>query len=415
MGNFTRMLASIGLLGAISLAPALAQTTEFKLGVLSPFTGPAAQTGTEIKNGVSMAFDTVKWQIGKYKVVPVWIDCQSDPAKATNAYEQAIVQDKIQAGLQDWHSSVAVAVMEVTAKYKIPHLLGTGSTELINEKFNSNRDKYGYWMLKSWPIPYKLSTAYIEAINAAIKAGSYKPKTKTVAIYAEDTDLGRTATKGFRDSFAKAGWKVLAEEYFPLSQTEFYPLLNKFKGMRPDVVAGTCTAAPALTAFIKQADEVGLESIMIADGLGWFGDWYKLTGRSSDLVLDMIPTWSSAPGKAFAAAYKAKYGYPPSPATAGIGYDTGLFFIQMAKDMIAAGKPLTSDSIYKFVKSNVETGKWSFKGGIIMKEYKYSPETIPDPMIGPDLYTFPVLQYHGGQGKIVYPPQWAEAKLEVRK
>jgi branched-chain amino acid transport system substrate-binding protein len=235
-----------------------------------------------------------------------------------------------------------------------------------------------------------------------------------VALYAEDTDLGRTATKGFREGFTKAGWKVVAEEYFPMSQTEFYPLLNKFKGMKPDVVAGTCTAAPALTAFIKQADEIGVPGIMIADGLGWFGDWYKLTGNASDGVLDEIPTWSTAKGKEFAAAYKAKFGYPPSPAAAGISYDSALFFIKMAQDIVASGKPLTSDSIYQFVKTNIWTGKWTFKGGIIMKEYKYTPETIPDPVVGPNEYTFPVLQYHAGQGKIVFPPEWAETKLLVK-
>ena len=414
MGKLTRLIAGLGMLASFCLTPALAQDT-FKLGILSPYTGPAAQTGTEIKNGASLAFDSINWQIGKYKIVPVWIDSQSDPAKATNAYEQAIVQDHIQAGLQNWHSSVAVAIMEVTAKYKIPHLLGTGSTALINEKFKSNQDKYGYWMIKSWPIPSKLSVAYVQALEDAIKKGAYKPKNKTVCLYAEDTDYGRAAVDGFRDGFVKAGWKILSTEYFPLGQTEFYPVLNKIKGMKPDEVAGISTAAPALTAFIKQADEVGVEGVLIADGLGWFGDWYKLTGNASDLVLDEIPTWSTAAGKAFADKYKGKYGYSPRPATAGISYDSALLFIKMAKEITAKGGALTSDSIYQFVKKNVWTGKWTFKDGIVMKEYKFTPETVPDPVVGPNEYTFPVLQYHGGVGKIVFPAAWAEAKLEIKR
>lgn len=48
MGKLTRILAGFGMLASLCLAPASAQTTEFKLGILSPFTGPAAQTGTEI-------------------------------------------------------------------------------------------------------------------------------------------------------------------------------------------------------------------------------------------------------------------------------------------------------------------------------------------------------------------------------
>jgi branched-chain amino acid transport system substrate-binding protein len=387
---------------------------EFKIGVLSPLTGPSAQTGTEIRNGVAMAFDSVNWQIGSYKIVPVWIDEQSDPSKATNAYEQAIVQDHIQAGLQNWHSSVAVAVMEVTAKYRIPHLLGTGATQLVNEKFHSNPAKYDHWMIKSWPIPTKLIVGYTQAIETAVKKGQIKPRNKTVCIYAEDTDWGRAVGNGFKTEFAKIGWKVTAEEYFPITQTDFYPILNKFKGLNPDVVAGTSTAAPALSAFIKQADEVGLDSLIIADGLGWVGDWYKQTGSSSNFILDEIPAWASAKGKAFAATYKTKYGYSPSPSTAGIGYDSGLFFIKMAKDILAKGQPLSSDSIYNFVKSNVWTGKWTFKDGIVMKEYKFTQDTVPDPVVGPNEYFFPILQYHGGVGKIVYPTEWAESTIQKK-
>jgi hypothetical protein len=86
----------------------------------------------------------------------------------------------------------------------------------------------------------------------------------------------------------------------------------------------------------------------------------------------------------------------------------------MAKEITAKGGALTSDSIYKFVKNNVWTGKWTFKDGIVMKEYKVTPETIADPVVGPNEYTFPVLQYHKGQGKVVFPPEWAEAKLETK-
>jgi branched-chain amino acid transport system substrate-binding protein len=93
-----------------------------------------------------MAFDAINWQIGKYKIEPVWIDCQSDPAKGTQAYEQAVVQDGIQAGILNWHSSVAVALMEVTAKHKIPHFFGFGATEVVNETFASTR-RSSYWMV----------------------------------------------------------------------------------------------------------------------------------------------------------------------------------------------------------------------------------------------------------------------------
>jgi branched-chain amino acid transport system substrate-binding protein len=132
---------------------------------MGPFSGPSARTGDEFKAAATMAFEKVGWQIGKYKIEPVWVDSQSDPAKAAQAYEQAVVQDGIQAGVLNWHSSVAVSVMEVTAKHQIPHFFGFGATEVVNETFASDPDKYGYWMFKGWPSPAKLSLSYVQALD----------------------------------------------------------------------------------------------------------------------------------------------------------------------------------------------------------------------------------------------------------
>jgi branched-chain amino acid transport system substrate-binding protein len=396
-------------------APAEEEAEVFKLGVLGPFSGPAAQTGDEFKGSFNMAFDAINWQIGKYKIEPVWIDSQSDPAKATQAYEQAVVQEGIQAGVLNWHSSVAVAVMEVTAKHKIPHFFGFGATEVVNETFASDPEKYGYWMVKGWPSPAKLSISYVQALEDTIAEGTWTPEGKTVAIYGEDSDWGRSFGGAIKQQLQDAGWEVVAEEYFALDQTEFYPLLNKFVDLNPTLIAGTSTAAPTMSAFIKQADEVGLKSLIIADGLGWFGNWYDLTGASSNFVLDQIPGFATEEGKTFAQEFEERWGFPPSPSAAGLAYDGSRFFIAVAQAVIDEYGDLTSETIYNFVKNKVWTGEWTYTDGIVMSEYKYTPETIPDPVVGKGYYIFPVLQYFDGEGKVIYPPDWAVQKLTPKQ
>ncbi len=390
------------------------ETVVFKLGVQGPFSGPAAQTGDEFKGSVNMAFDAINWQIGKYKIEPVWIDCQSDPAKGAQAYEQAVVQDGIQAGILNWHSSVAVSCMEITAKHKIPHFFGFGATEVVNETFASDPEKYGYWMFKGWPAPRKLSISYVQGLEDAIAAGQWSPEAKTVAIYGEDSDWGRSFGNAIKGQLEEVGWTVVAEEFFPLEQTEFYPLLNKFKDLNPALIAGTSTAAPTMSAFIKQADEVGLKSLIIADGLGWFGDWYDLTGSSSNYVLDQIPGFATDEGKAFAAEFEKRWGFPPSPSAAGLAYDGSRFFIALAQAIVDSGQELNSETIYNFVKDNIWTGEWTYTDGIIMSEYKTTAEDVPDPVVGKGYYIFPVLQYFDGEGKVVYPPDWAVQQLQAK-
>jgi branched-chain amino acid transport system substrate-binding protein len=386
----------------------------FKVGVLGPFSGPSARTGDEFKASVKMAFDKIDWQIGKYRIEAVWVDSQSDPAKASQAYEQAIIQDGIQAGLINWHSSVAVACMEVAAKHKIPHYCPFGATEVLNETWLSDPDKYFYWVNKWWPTPKKLSISYVQALEDAIAEGIWSPEARTVAIYGEDTDWGRSFGNAVKDQLEEVGWETVAEEYFGVDQTEFYPLLNKFKDLNPALMVGTTTGLPVVSALVKQANEVGLESLIIADGLGWFGEWYESIGDASDYIIDQIPGWATDEGRQFAADFEAENGFPPSPSAGGLSYDGAGFFIEACQQVYADTGELSSETLADFAKNKVQTGEWSYTNGIVMSEYKYTPETIPDPVVGKGYYIFPVLQYFGGEAKIVYPPEWAEQKLTPR-
>lgn len=388
----------------------------FKVGFLGPYSGPSAQTGKQFKGGATIALEEVSYRIGNYTIEPVWIDSQSDPAKASQAYEQAVVQDGIQAGALNWHSSVAVAVMEVTAKHQIPHIFGFGATEKVNETFASDIAKYGYWSTKGWPTPAKLGNKYINALEYYIEQGIYAPESKTVAIYGEDTDWGRSFAAGVMDLFTAAGWEIVSEEYFPLEQTEYTAYLNQVKDLAPAVLAGTSTSPPQITSLIKQADEIGLESLIIADGLGWV-DFCSLTGSSANLVMDQIAGWSGDAGFAFAEEFEDRYNLSPSTSSAGLAHDGTKMLLEIMQAVYDENGVITSELIQQFVEENVWTGEWSMTDGIVMVEYKYTEETTPDPVVGPGFYTFPVLQYEYVDGKClgkpIYPVEGAVQDLLV--
>jgi branched-chain amino acid transport system substrate-binding protein len=391
-----------------------AATETINIGIDGPFTGTSALTGTEMKNAAQMAFDAVNWQVGNYKINPVYIDDQADPAKGTAALEQAIVGQKIIAGILNWNSSVSVAEMELTAKYQIPWFFGMGATGVVNQKFTSDKAKYGYWTSKGWPDPVKLTTAYVTAINDAIAAGTYTPASKDVAIYGEDTDWGRSFGGGLKQDFTSTGWNVVSEDYFPLTQTDFSSLMSRYKSENVPVIAGTSTAAASITAFIKASDDAGLKSLIVADGLGWFGDWYKMTGSSSDYVLDSVPGFATDKAKAFESAYQAKYGSDPSAAAAGLSYDWTNFFIKVMQQTLADQGSITSATLYKEAQDKLWTGQLTYTDGIIMSSYDFNADSIPDPVVGKGHYIFPVTQYHSGQRTVVWPADQASGQLEAK-
>ncbi len=391
-----------------------------KVGVMGPMTGPTAKVGEEFRNSTQMAFEKIGYKIGDYKIEIVWIDSQSDPAKATNAYSEAVEAGGIQAGIMNWHSSVAVAVMEVTASYKIPHFGAMGAASTVNDKWRENPDKYNYWAGKGWPIPAKLFKGYFDVLNDAIDSGRWKPKRKLAAAACEETDWGRDSCQDFVKRFKAAGWEVFSEDYYPIGQTDFYPLMSKFKDAGVTAVGTTSAAAPVSSAFIKQASEVGVkkQAMIFCDGLGWVGEWYKLTGRASDGVIDMIPQWTTPAAKAFAEAFEKKYGFKPSPASGGLSYDLVNIWIKTARRALEKHGKLDSESIHEVQVSELQTGKLTYTtadGGIIMNRFRYLPETNPDPVVGREDFFFPVIQYKGGKGLIVYPPDWREADVMVPK
>ena len=380
----------------------------FTLGILGPFTGPSAPTGEEFKGAVNMAFDAIGWRIGDYHIEPVWIDSESGSAKAADNYEAAILQDGVQAGLLNWYSSVAVPCMEVVADHQVPHFASFGATEVVNETFNGDRERYGYWTTKMWPTPTKLNVSYVDMLEAAIASGAWSPAAKTVVISGEDTEWGRGFGDAIKAHFQDAGWTILAEEYFTPGQTDFSAILPAIKALDPAVVAGSTYASDSAHALINQADAAGLQSVIIADGFGWTGDWYGATGDSSNYVLDQMTLWATDEAKAFKQAYQNRYGSSPSAASAGMAYDAANFFINIAEQVYQDTGELSSDAIYQFVQDEVWTGQWTYTDGILFEEYKYNEQTIPDSVVGDGYYMFPVLQYFDGQGKIVYPPAWAD-------
>jgi branched-chain amino acid transport system substrate-binding protein len=48
-----------------------------------------------------------------------------------------------------------------------------------------------------------------------------------------------------------------------------------------------------------------------------------------------------------------------------------------------------------------------------MKEYKFTAESAPDFVVGPDNFTFPVIQYISGASKTVWPAAMRETDIQI--
>ncbi len=380
-----------------------------KVGLMGPFTGPSADAGNNIKNSLLMKLDEAGNKVGDYKLEIIFIDSQSDPAKATGAYVEAIERKGMQVGLGGWHSSVAMAVMDQAVKYKIPHMGSMGAAQTINERFNEDPKYKGHWF-KYWSSTFLITELYFDFVNWAIENTSWKPGKKIAALCAEETDWGRDWNKGAKEHLKKFGWEIAMEDYTQIGQTDFYPLLSKYKKAGIQLVTTTNTAAASVSAYIKQAREVGLQALPIVDGLGWVGNWYELTGRSSNGIVDMNVKFTPR-SEDYRQKFEKKYKFKPSPSSGGISYDAAGHFLKLLKRTLELHGKLDSETIHKTMLDEMIPGKLTYgydDGAIMMKEYKFTEEMYPDPVTDADHWFMPVIQYKGGKAYIIYPKDLAE-------
>lgn len=396
--------------------PAAAEEQVLRIGVAGPFTGPNARVGEEIKGHVTMAFDAIGWKVGNYTIEPVWIDDESDPEKGVRAYSEAVLRSNIQVGFYGYHSSVTVAQMEITAENKIPHFFNQNESGVIVEKYKSDPEKYGYHGYKGKPMPQRLFVGLNQALfQGAINNGLWSPANKNYSVICEDTDYGRDTCKAFVELADSAGWTLVGgENYTPIAETDYYPLLTKIKGEEPSLMFISISVPAPVTAAIKQVQEVGLDVLTISFGLGWTGNWYELTGEAGDYVIDIMPVYSTDAQKAWAAEFKEKFGIDPGPGIA-VGYDYANFLIRILENTLDKYGELTKETIYKYALEEVSSGNLTYDDGLFHKSLKWSPETNPEMVVGEGYYLDPVIQYFGGTGVAIWPADYAEAELKVRE
>jgi branched-chain amino acid transport system substrate-binding protein len=118
----------------------------------------------------------------------------------------------------------------------------------------------------------------------------------------------------------------------------------------------------------------------------------------------MQPLFATDAAKQFVSTFKSRFGSDPSPSAAGLAYDWTGFCLKVLQRTLDKTGSLTKENIYKVAQDELWNGKLTYTTGIIMHEYKFTQDTIPDPVIGKGEYIFPVIQYSGGEGKIVFPP-----------
>src|SRR5712692_3705160 len=213
--------ASAGLVG---VPPARAQQT-VRIGELAAITGPIAPYGTQLKNSRLMAIDDLNAKGGvtigraKQKLELVSLDGGA-PGEAVKVFERLISIEKVHIVLDGSFSAVQYALGPVIK----------GKNALVMWSGGNDPDTT-VGLPNAFRNTFDGGTAFMRVSEAFLK----KMNVKRVATYGQ---RGHSEFKKFVEEYLpkSPGFEVVASEWHPFGEKDFFPVLTKFKGMKLDAV-----------------------------------------------------------------------------------------------------------------------------------------------------------------------------------
>lgn len=303
MARRRRKRFSLGVLATalLALATVPARSADpIKIGILVPLSGPTAQFGINIRNGVELALEDMK-DSGALKplgtnVELVYADVPA-PNAAASATQRLISQDGVVGIIGSFVSSITLAASEVTERAGVPMI-----THSFADQITSRGYKYIFQVSNKASLIGEKQFTY--AIDIAKRAG--KPVTKVAILY-EDTAYGTAQAKGLRDAANKLGIPIAVDESYPLNLTDAAPLVNKIRTSGADLVFPVSYFNDAIL-IIRTMKQQNLDIPTVGGAAGYIiPDFKKGLGDLVEGVYSIAPAnYDALPS--VAEKYKKKYG-----------------------------------------------------------------------------------------------------------
>lgn len=288
-----------------------------KIGVIVPLTGPIGQAGTALQRGFELGAALVNdaGGIDGKKVEYVVVDDAGDPANSTQLARKLIGQDKVSVLFGTITGDTAEAVAKVSDDSKVPFL-----TAILGDPEQCRPYQWGFGESTR-----QLLTPIVPKL--LLKHG------ERVAVVGSDYNYPRRYAELAKELTKASGGTVVAEEYSPLGQTDWQPVISRLKAADPDVLLSMVVGADAI-AFSQQAQQFGLLTPELGfEGAPLDADYHPALGalnvgrhhavRWADGLTDPV-------SQKFVSDYRAKYQWNvPIPEVAGNAY-FGIQFVLAA-------------------------------------------------------------------------------------
>lgn len=295
-----RLVSWAAALAAAALVLACTAGGEVKVGVAGPLTGPEAETGKGILQGVQLAADQLNAQGGVRgkKVVVVAADDGDDPARVEQA-AQDLVRQKVAFVVGHVDSGCSLKAAEIYKAHKIVMISAASSAPALTDAGN--------------PFVFRVfGRDDDQSKAAAVWLVKHMPG-HLVAVVHDGTPYGKGLAEKFKGDYEfLQEAKVAFVEEVPRGTSDFEPLLAKLAEAKPQLIyfGGLATQGSAL---LKAVRAKGLP-VGFMSGDGCFGEKF-IRDAGAEAANGALATWmddlSGRPAyRDWLVEYQGKYGAP---------------------------------------------------------------------------------------------------------
>jgi len=332
----------------------------------------------------------------------IFYDDQTNPSLVPGIYTKLMDVDKVDLVVSGYGTNIAAPAMPVVIQHNATFISLFALD--INEEFKY--PKY-FSMLPVGPDPRPAITAGFFDI---VKANKEKLGLKTIALATGDGEATRNGSDGARVNIKKAGLDIVYDKTYPLTTTDFSPIIRAIQSTNPDVVVISSYPNDSV-GVIRSVNELGLKTKV-------FGG--NLTGpQSTSIKTSLGPSlngiitfdwWLPAPAMRFPGVMEFLKTYQARAGQEGVdplGYYLGPWAyarMQVLGEAIENTKGLDQDKIAEYIRSHSfktvvgdvafgEKGEWK-EARILTVQFQNIKGTSVDDfrdgkgevVVGPDQY-----------------------------
>ena len=314
--------------------PAIAQAAPFKLGLLTVKTGPLAQGGIQMEQGVVTYLKEKNYTFSGRKVDFISADTGGNPAGAKTKAQELIERDKVDVIVGPLAAFELLAITDYIAQQKTP-LLSLAAAEDMTQRR---------------PNPYFLraSATSAQAMHPMADYAAKEMKLKRIITISEDFAFGYEQMGGFQQTFEEAGGKILKKLWPPIVTPDYTPYLAQIVDC--DAVCQGFAGSNPLR-FMKQYAAAGLKFPVVTGETGGDDALMRAFGDEALGMISCCPytlDLETESNKRFVAAIQKDYNVDPG------FYAAGLYVNAMVVDaglQKAGGKSDNKEELIKALRS----------------------------------------------------------------